>query len=321
MIYRKFTNLTEETSALALGTWVFGGGKWWGNQNDDVSRAVMEAAFSGGVNLFDTAPFYGIGRAEKLIGKFIDANKIRKKIVISTKLGLDPDAPGFHNLKRDRMKKELEESLTRLGTDYIDIYHIHWPDPNVPLKESAKTMREFYESGVIRAVGVSNYSVSEMKEFLDVCPLHSLQSPYSMFNRSVEKDILPFCVKNNISFMAYSPLHGGMLTGKFFKKGFIRPSDLRRKNMKDFGEPYYSAEKEAFREIEKLAAECGITPSAFALAWAMSGKGVNCVLAGARTPEQLAENLTAAEAIPDKAVLLQADKILNDMSVDVSDTD
>jgi len=313
MLYRTFTNLTEKVSALGLGTWVFGGGKWWGNQNDDVSLAVMGYALRGGINLFDTAPFYGLGRAEKLLGKFIAANKIRKKIIISTKLGLDPDAAGFHNLKKDRMRKELEESLLRLGTDYIDIYHIHWPDPNVPLKKSAKTMRDFYESGVIRAVGVSNYSVPEMRKFMDVCPLHSLQPPYSMFNRSIEKDILPFCVKNNISVMTYSPLHGGMLTGKFFKKDFTRPSDLRRKNMKDFSEPYYSAEKEAFREIEKLAADCGITPSAFALSWAMSGKGVNCVLAGARTPEQLAENLTAAEAIPDKAVLLQADKILNDM--------
>ncbi len=314
MIYRKFTNLTEKISALALGTWVFGGGKWWGNQNDDVSLSIMNAAFRGGVNLFDTAPFYGFGRSEKLVGEFIAANKIRKKVIISTKLGLDPDAPGFHNLKRDRMKKEIEESLKNLGTDYIDIYHIHWPDPNVPVKESAKTMREFYESGLIRAVGVSNYSVSEMKEFKDVCPLHSLQPPYSMFNRNIENDILPFCVKNNISVMTYSPLHGGMLTGKFFKEGFTRPSDLRRKNMKDFSEPFYSAEKEAFEKIEKLAVKCGLTPAAFALAWAMSGKGVNCVLAGARTLKQLDENLQAAEAIPDKAVLLQADKILDEMA-------
>ncbi|PKN00456.1 MAG: general stress protein [Elusimicrobia bacterium HGW-Elusimicrobia-2] len=314
MIYNSVAPLKEKISALGLGTWVFGGGRWWGEQEDEVSNAVMAAAFSAGVNLFDTAPFYGFGRAEKLVGGFIAGNRIRKNIVISTKLGLDPDAPGFHNLKRDRMKKEIEESLSRLGTDYIDIYHIHWPDPAVPVGESAKTMRGFYEEGLIRSVGVSNHSVSEMRQFMEVCPLHFLQPPYSMFNRGIEEKILPFCVKNGISVLAYSPLHGGMLTGKFFREGCIPPRDLRRKSMKDFSEPFYSAEKKAFREIEKLAADCGITPSAFALAWAMRGKGVNCVLAGARTPEQLKENLTAAEAIPNKAVLSQADKILNEMA-------
>lgn len=320
MLYRKFTNLPDKISALGLGTWVFGGGKWWGDQKQDVSLAVMDTAIRAGVNLFDTAPFYGFGRSEKIVGEFIAANKIRKKIIISTKLGLDPDAPGFHNLKRDRMKKELEESLRRLGTDYIDIYLIHWPDPNVPIKESAVTMREFYESGVIRSVGVSNYSVSQMREFMDFCPLHAAQPPYSMFDRGIENDILPFCLKNNISVMAYSPLHGGMLTGKFFREGCIPPRDLRRKNMKDFSEPFYSAEKNAFEKIEGLAEACGISAAAFALAWLMRKKGVASVLTGARNTVQLAENLTAVEAIPDKAVLLQADKILDDMGSELPKT-
>ncbi|MBA3052784.1 MAG: aldo/keto reductase [Candidatus Omnitrophota bacterium] len=318
MTYNSAGNLKEKISALGLGTWVFGGGKWWGEQEDDVSNAVMAAAFSAGVNLFDTAPFYGFGRAEKLVGGFIAGNRIRKNIIISTKLGLDPDAPGFHNLKRDRMKKEIEESLSRLGTDYIDIYHIHWPDPAVPVGESAKTMRGFYEEGLIRSVGVSNHSVSEMRQFMEVCPLHFLQPPYSMFNRGIEEEILPFCVKNGISVLAYSPLHGGMLTGKFFREGCIPPRDLRRKNMKDFSEPYYSAEKKAFEKIEELAEACGISAAGFALAWLMRKKGVASVLTGARNTVQLAENLKAVEAIPDKAVLLQADKILNKMSADLT---
>ena len=321
MIYNSVAGLKAKLSALGLGTWVFGGGKWWGEQKDDVSKAVMAAAVTAGVNLFDTAPFYGFGHSEKLTGEFIAERQIRKKSIISTKLGLDPDAPGFHNLKRDRMKKEIEESLSRLGTDYIDIYHIHWPDPAVPVEESAKTMRGFYEEGLIRSVGVSNYSVAEMRRFMDVCPLHFLQPPYSMFNRSIEKELLPFCVKNGVSVLAYSPLHGGMLTGKFFREGYSPPRDLRRKGMKDLREPYYSVEKDAFVKTEKLADGCGISPAAFALAWLMSRKGVASVLMGARNTAQLEENLKSVEVILDKAVLLQADKILDKMSADLTDID
>ncbi|MEA2082531.1 MAG: aldo/keto reductase [Elusimicrobiota bacterium] len=311
MEYRKFNNIEEKVSAMALGTWVFGGGKWWGNQKDSDSMAVMQKAIDEGINLFDTAPFYGNGRSEQLVGKFISSKKLRKKIVLATKLGLDPESPTFHNLKRDRMLREMDESLRRLATDYIDIYQIHFPDSDVPIKDSAKVMRDFYGQGLIKAVGVSNYSVEQMKEFMEYCPLHSLQPRYNMFSREIEKEILPFCIEKGISTLGYSPLHGGILTGKFFQLSAVIPDDMRRKRMKDLVEPAYSVNKKIFSEIEKVASDSGLTPAQFVLNWTMNRPGITCILAGARTAEQLEDDLGACGVNISKDNIEKTDRLLD----------
>jgi len=293
MEYRKFRNLPMEVSVLGLGTWAFGGDLWWGKQDDGVSRAVMERAFEEGINFIDTAPFYGRGHSEEVVGKFIKGHA-REEIILATKLGLDWTVKGFLNLKREKMLREIEESLKRLQVDYIDLYQIHWPDPAVPAKESARTMKEFYDGGLIKAVGVSNYSLSQTEEFMRYCPLHCLQPPYNMFQREIEKEILPFCVKNDISVITYSPLHGGVLTGKFFFDGAAVPKDMRRKNIEDLKEPLFSANKKILAEIKEIAAKYNKPLSRFVLRWSLQREGVTSVLTGARTVKQIEENAGAS---------------------------
>ena len=195
MKYRKFSGLDKEVSVLGLGTWAFGGDEWWGHQKESDSICVLERAVELGINLIDTAPAYGWGRSEKVVGKFLKKTGARKKIILATKLGLDKKSPTYKNLRPERMKEEIEQSFERLGVDFIDIYQIHWPDPDVPISESAPVMKEFLDRGLIGAIGVSNYDVSQMKEFMKYSPLHSLQPPYNMFKREIEKDILPFCIE------------------------------------------------------------------------------------------------------------------------------
>ncbi|MFH1957545.1 MAG: aldo/keto reductase [bacterium] len=293
MEYRSITNIEKEVSVLGLGTWVFGGDSWWGKQDDGVSLAVMEKAREKGINFIDTAPFYGRGHSEEVVGRFIKGHA-RKEIILATKLGLDWTKKGFFNLKRDRMLREMEESLKRLRTDYIDLYQIHWPDPNTPVGESAETMRGFYEKGLIKAVGVSNYSLSQMKEFMKNCPLHCLQPPYNMFQREIEKEILPFCMEHGISVITYSPLYGGVLTGKFFLDGAEIPKDMRRKNIDGLKEPLFSADRKILAEIREIASKYGEPLSRFVLRWTLQRQGITSVLTGARTVEQITENAGAA---------------------------
>ncbi len=290
MEYRSITNIEKKVSVLGLGTWAFGGDSWWGKQDDGVSLAVMERAREKGINFIDTAPFYGRGHSEEVVGRFIKEGGRRKEIILATKLGLDWTKKGFFNLKKDRMLREMEESLKLLRTDYIDLYQIHWPDPNTPVGESAETMREFYEKGLIKAVGVSNYSLSQMKEFMKNCPLHCIQPPYNMFQREIEKEILPFCIKCGISVVTYSPLYGGVLTGKFFADGAEIPKDLRRKNIDDLKEPLFSINRKLLAEIKEIASKYGTPLSRFVLRWTLQRNGIASVLTGARTVEQIAEN-------------------------------
>ena len=228
MEYRIIKHTNLNVSVLSLGTWAFGGDIWWGKQREDDSQATLEAAIvSRGITTIDTAPVYGRGRSERIIGTFIKKTKLRDKIVLATKLGLSWQGSRIiHNLKRKRMLEEFDESRTRLQTDYFDIYQVHWPDPEVSIPETASTMHELYQKGLIRAIGVSNYSVAQMKEFIKHSPLHTLQPPYNMFQRQIEKDIVPFCQEKDIAILAYIPLHSGILTGKFFFDNVDIPNDL-----------------------------------------------------------------------------------------------
>jgi len=279
-------------SALSLGTWAFGGDKWWGSQDDKDSLTVLEAAFCGGINTIDTAPVYGRGRSERIIGAFIKKRNLRARIVLATKLGLSWDGPKImHNLKKKRMLQELDESRKRLQTDYFDIYQAHWPDPNTPIAETASLMQEFYQKGIIRAIGVSNYSVEQMEDFMKYSPLHILQPPYNMFKREIEADIIPFCLKNNISILAYIPLHSGILTGKFFFGNTTVPGDLCRRNHRDLREPLFSINKEVLNQLKDIAQKYERTPTQLVLNWTQAKEGITSVLVGTRKSTQLEENI------------------------------
>ncbi len=295
MKLRNISNTNLFVSPITLGTWAFGGDKWWGKQEDKDSMEVLETAFASGINTIDTAPVYGRGRSETIIGSFLKKKRIRDDTLIATKLGLSHNGPKIiHNLNKKRMIEEIDESRKRLQTDYFDIYQVHWPDPETPIAETASVMYNFFKKGIIRAIGVSNYSVAQMKEFMKHCPLHTLQPPYNMFRREIESDTIPFCKKNQISILGYIPLHSGILTGKFFFQNTKIPGDLCRKNHRDLKEPFYSINKDCLEKIKNIALKYKKTLPQFVINWTKNREGILSILVGARNKQQLKENIQGA---------------------------
>ena len=215
-------------SRVALGTWAMGG--WmWGGTDENASVATIRAALEQGVNLIDTAPVYGSGVSEEIVGRALAVAGLRAHAIIATKVGLESrDGKVYRNATRARIMEEIDESLRRLRTDYIDIYQVHWPDPLVPIEETAEAMRTLYEQGKIRAVGVSNFSVAQMERFRQVAPLHVLQSPYNLFERAIEAEVLPYCRANNIATLGYGALCRGLLSGRMRPDTTFQGDDLRR---------------------------------------------------------------------------------------------
>src|SRR6476646_8201096 len=202
-------------SRIGLGTWAIGG--WmWGGTDDERSIRTICAALDRGVTLIDTAPAYGQGRSEELVGKAVARWGRRDRVVLATKVGLAWGGAGdwVRNASRTRIAKEIEDSLRRLRTDYIDIYQVHWPDPLVAIEETAEAMLTLFKQGKIRAIGVSNFSIAQMERFRRVAPLHVLQPPYNLFERGIEADVLPYCARNGIATFGYGALCRGLLSGR-----------------------------------------------------------------------------------------------------------
>src|SRR5271166_1340055 len=203
-----------EVSRVAIGTWAIGG--WmWGGTDEAQSVATIRAGLEHGINVIDTAPVYGFGRSEEIVGRAIAEAKLRSRVLIATKVGLAwEDGKVFRNASRARIMREVEDSLRRLRTDYIDIYQVHWPDPLVTIEETAEAMHALLRQGKIRAIGVSNFSVGQMEQFRRVAPLHVLQPPYNLFERGIEADILAYCHNNKIATLGYGALCRGLLSGR-----------------------------------------------------------------------------------------------------------
>lgn len=294
MFRRRVSNLKMEISPIGLGTWAFGSDKWWGPQEDEKSLQVINKFVNKGFNLIDTAPAYGRGHSEEIIGEYLKQKENRKKVVVATKLGLSWEKGRvYHDLSEKRMKEEIELSLGRLNTDYMDIYQVHWPDPDTPIKETASVMREFFEEGVIKAIGVSNYSIEQMRKFMKYSPLHVLQPPFNMFNRDIEEGIIPFCIENNISIFSYSSLNSGILTGKFFFTDRGIPTDLVRRGHQDLKEPLLSVNKKVLSKLKKIATNYNKTLTQLVLNWTYNQEGITSALAGARNIPQIKENMGA----------------------------
>jgi len=297
MEYRKLGNSSLEVSVICLGTWAFGGDRWWGYQDDNVSSEVLEEALARGVNFIDTAPVYGRGHSEEVIGSFIAQKNIRERVILATKLGLRWDGRSiFHDLSRKRMFDEIDASRMRLKTDYFDLYQVHWHDPDTPIGQTAEIMHKFYQEGIIKAIGVSNYSLAQIKEFKKYAPIHSLQPPYSMFDQSIEEEIIPFCIENSIGIITYAPLYSGLLTGKFFLDGANIPGDINRKMKKQhLEEPFFSINKATLVKLKKIADKNGKTLAQLALNWNFNQRGIISAIAGTRKLAQLYDNLGSAD--------------------------
>jgi aryl-alcohol dehydrogenase-like predicted oxidoreductase len=304
-----------KVSRVAIGTWAIGG--WmWGGTDDAESIAAIRAALEHGINLIDTAPAYGFGHSEELVGKAIAGAGLREQVVIATKTGLEwRDGNVFRNASRARILKEVDDSLRRLGTDHIDIYQVHWPDPLVPIEETAEAMRTLLTSGKIRAVGVSNFSVDEMERFRRVAPLHVLQSPFNLFERQIENDALPYCRSNDIATLGYGALCRGLLSGRMRTDTAFKGDDLRRTDPK-FVEPRYSQYLSAVEKLDRLAGgRFGKCVIHLAVRW-MLDRGITAALWGARHPGQLEPVDGVSGWHLDDAALAEIDRILRDAVTD-----
>jgi aryl-alcohol dehydrogenase-like predicted oxidoreductase len=284
--YSAIAGTPLRVSPVAIGTWAIGG--WmWGGTDEAESVATIRAALDHGINVIDTAPAYGFGRSEEIVGKAVAEGRLRSQVVIATKVGLEwKDGRVFRNASRSRIMREVEDSLRRLRTDYIDIYQVHWPDPLVPIEETAAAMQTLFKQGKIRAIGVSNFSVEQMQRFRNVAPLHVLQSPYNLFERGIEADLLPYCRKNNIAMFGYGALCRGLLSGRMRSDTAFGGDDLRRTDPK-FRQPRFAQYLSAVQRLDRLAQErFGEHIIQLAVRW-MLDQGVTTALWGARHPDQL----------------------------------
>jgi aryl-alcohol dehydrogenase-like predicted oxidoreductase len=297
-----------KVSRVALGTWAMGG--WmWGGTNTRESIATIHAALTQGINLIDTAPVYGFGVSEEIVGAALDG--VRAQTVIATKTGLEwRDGKIYRNATRARIMQEIDDSLRRLRTDYIDIYQVHWPDPLVPVEETAEAMRLLYEQGKIRAIGVSNFSVSQMERFRQVAPLHVLQSPYNLFERAIEAEILPYCRANHIVTLGYGALCRGLLSGRMRPDTKFEGDDLRRIDPK-FQPPRFAQYVDAVRQLDELAQNrFRRRVIQLAVRW-MLDQGISVALWGGRHPDQVEAALGVAGWSLDSATRKQIERIVN----------
>jgi aryl-alcohol dehydrogenase-like predicted oxidoreductase len=275
-----------KVSRVALGTWAIGG--WmWGGTDEAQSISTIRAALDHGINVIDTAPVYGFGRSEEIVGKAIAEGQLRSRVVIASKVGLEWESGTvFRNASRARILREIEDSLRRLRTDYIDIYQVHWPDPLVTIEETAEAMQTLFVQGKIRAIGVSNFAVRQIEAFRRVAPVHVLQSPYNLFERGIEADLLPYCRNNRIATFGYGALCRGLLSGRMQPDTKFVGDDLRRSDPK-FLEPRFAEYLAAVRRLDRLARGCfDKRVIHLAIRW-MLDQGVTTALWGARRPDQL----------------------------------
>jgi methylglyoxal reductase len=320
MQYRTLGKTDISASAVALGTWAIGGGPWWGDSDDNESIKAIQAAIDGGVTLIDTAPAYGWGHSEEIVGKAVKGR--RDKVILSTKCGLwwkDDRGTSFFEMGDKHVRRcllpetiveELEDSLRRMDTDYIDLYHTHWQaeDPDkYPIEDTMQCLMKLKKEGKIRAIAASNVDVDHMRQYQAAGILDAIQPKYSMLDRAIEKDILPYCQTNGISTLAYSPLEQGLLTGKIgmdqtFPEGAFRNQipwflPVNRQKVLNMLEGW-----------NDLLAKYNCSMSQLVIAWTMAQAGITYVLCGARKQAHVADNVGAGDLALETADLARIRK-------------
>jgi aryl-alcohol dehydrogenase-like predicted oxidoreductase len=277
-----------QVSRIGLGTWAIGGSEWGEVDEDDAIRTCL-AIFNHGINLIDTAPIYGHGRAEEVIGKAMRKHGHREEFYIATKCGLEwASGNVITNSTPPRIEQELTDSLARLGTTYIDLYQVHWPDPLVPMQQVAELFARFLEDGRIQAIGVSNFSTAQMDAFRSVAPIHTNQPPYNIFERAVEEEVLPYCRRHGIHVLTYSSLCRSLLGGRLRPEMHFKPGDIRAEDPK-FQPPRFAQYLAAVSRLEALAEQhFDRRVLELAVRWVLDRPQVSAALWGARHPSQLA---------------------------------
>jgi aryl-alcohol dehydrogenase-like predicted oxidoreductase len=299
-----------EVTPLAYGTWQFGGD--WGPVDERAAMAAIGHARSLGINFFDTAQAYGFGRSERLLGQALaaDLRAARDSVVIATKGGLRMDG---ENLVRDAspawLRKGAEASLDALGTDYIDLYQVHWPDPQTPIGETAAALAELIREGLIRHVGVSNYTPGQIEQFATVLPVETIQPPYHLFRRDIETSLLPYAAACGIGVLAYGPLAHGLLGGAITEAITFTAGDWRS-HSPAFTGAGFARNLRVVAALSAFAARRGATIAQLAVAWVLAHPAVQVAIVGARTPAHLAESLGALDLTLSQADLAEIDHIM-----------
>jgi aryl-alcohol dehydrogenase-like predicted oxidoreductase len=304
---RRLGKTDLELSPIALGAWAIGGWMWGGNEKKDSIRAI-EACLDQGISTIDTAPIYGFGLSEEIVGQAISGKRPQYEILTKAGMRWD-DTKGVHYFTttnnegascevykysgKDSVIAECENSLKRLGTDYIDLYQIHWPDDSTPIEETMEALQILMDQGKIRAAGVSNYSIKQMKQAASFINLASNQLAYSMVRRDIEDDIVPWCVEKECSILAYSPLQRGLLTGKIGPDFSFSPGDSRP-GLPHFKPGNVGKVNGFLDQIRPLAEEKGVSLSQLVIRWTIQRPGISVALVGARNETQVTQNALAS---------------------------
>jgi aryl-alcohol dehydrogenase-like predicted oxidoreductase len=308
MQLRQLGKSNIKVTPIILGTWAIGGWMWGGTDEKKAVEAI-QASIDDGVTTIDTAPAYGMGLSEELVGKAIKGR--RDKVILATKCGLrwDENDKTIHSPNRDFKKNpvdirkdlssksifyECEQSLKRMNVDVIDLFQIHWPDPATPIEESWNAMAQLLKQGKVRAIGVSNFSLDLLKSAQAIHPIDSVQPPYSLIRRGIEKDIIPYALANQIAVIVYSPLERGLLTGKY-KPGQTFQEGDHRANKKTFKSEYLALIQETLAQIEPIAKRHRASLSQVIVNCTIHRPGITAALVGARDPSQAKENAKGAE--------------------------
>jgi aryl-alcohol dehydrogenase-like predicted oxidoreductase len=287
-----------EITRIGFGAWALGGGGWefgWGPQDDEESLAAIHHALEQGINWIDTAAAYGFGRSERVVGRALEGMRERPYVFTKCSLLEGPGRRVVHNLKRDSILREADASLERLGIDAIDLYQIHWPIPEEDVEEGWSALVELKQQGLVRHIGVSNFNVEQMRRIERIAPVETLQPPYSLIDREVEAEILPFCERQDIGVIVYSPMGSGLLTGKMTRERVENlPEDDWRKHDPRFQEPQLSRHLALVERLKAVAERYGTTPGAVAVAWTLRHPAVDGAIVGFRRPDQVDPILPAA---------------------------
>jgi aryl-alcohol dehydrogenase-like predicted oxidoreductase len=293
MEHRRLGKSALNVSVIGLGTWAIGG-KFWGHTDETEAIAAIQKAIDGGINLIDTAPIYGDGHSEELVGKAVKGR--RHQVIIATKCGVRfRGADLVNDLTPKSIRKELEVSLKLLDTDVIDLYQCHWPDPNTPIEDTIGEMEKMKAEGKIRAIGVSNFDAALLKRAQKVAQVASNQVQYSLLNREIEKELIPFCREQAIGILAYGLMGGGILTGKYKQKTKFGKDDARGFFYNFYDEPQWSQVQALLKELERIAARHGKPVAHVAINWVRQQAGLTSALVGARSPQQAEANAAAGD--------------------------
>jgi aryl-alcohol dehydrogenase-like predicted oxidoreductase len=298
---RRFGKTDMEITRIGFGSWAIGGGGWsgaWGPQDDEEAVGAIRRAVNLGLNWIDTAAVYGLGHSEELVARALKGLPESERPYVFTKCSRVWDESGnvSDNLKKDSVKRECEDSLRRLQADVIDLYQVHWPRPEEDIEEGWSALAELKDEGKVRHIGVSNFDVSQMERAQSIAPVETLQPPYNLLNRGIEKEILPYCAEQDIGVIVYSPMRSGLLTGKMTRERVQNlPSNDWRRNNSDFQEPRLSRNLELVELLEEIGKEHGRSPAEVAIAWTLRHLAVTAAIVGGRRPDQVDGIIGAAE--------------------------